>query len=70
MGRETEEGELGARFTRRKIKLIEAGKFRLMSKELLDGIPVKPHYSTLDVTGSQMPVSISCIEWVFMEIEF
>jgi hypothetical protein len=59
-----------ARLARRKIKPIEVRKFQSISKELLDRTPVKPHYSPLDVTGSSMPVSISCIERVFMEIEF
>jgi len=47
-----------------------AGKFLPISEELLDGTPVKPHYSRREITGSQMPVAISCIECVFMEIEF
>ncbi len=43
---------------------------RLISKELLDMTLVRPHYSSLDATGSKMPVSVSCCEGVFMEIEF
>jgi hypothetical protein len=70
MGRETDEGELRARFARRKIKPIEVGKLQSISKELLVGTPVKPHYSPLDVTGSQMPVSSLCSERAFIEIEF
>jgi hypothetical protein len=62
--------EVRTRLVRRKIKPIEVGKFRPISKELLGRTPAKPHYSPRDVTGSQMPVSISCIECVFMEIEF
>jgi hypothetical protein len=58
-----------AHLTRKKIKLLLIGEVRSISEELLGRTPVKPRYSSRDVIDSLMPVFISSIECLFMEIE-